>query len=123
MKYRYWIENGALCVADESRLVWRGELASRPASRVVAIPGTDDAAVVLDPDAGPRNALGQVKAWPHLARVTPQGHVRWQVEAGPHDWWVSIRTEGDRLLANTWSGFLKELDPDTGRVLSSTFTK
>jgi len=120
VKYRYWIESGTLCVADEARLVWRE---SRPAIAVVEIAGSDDAAVLLDPETGPRNALGDFKGGPHLVRVTPQGQITWRIEAGSNDFWVSVKAEGDRLIANTWSGFRRELDCANGRVLSEQFTK
>jgi len=123
MNYRYWIESGELCVADEAQLVWRGQPESRPAVGVVGIVGTDDAVVLLDPETGPRNALGHLKGWPNLVRVTPHGQVTWRIEAGSHDVWVGVKIEGDRIIANTWSGFRRELDPASGRVLAEQFTK
>ena len=39
------------------------------------------------------------------------------------DKWVGVRVEDKRILANSWSGFLCELDPKSGKIISSTFVK
>lgn len=126
MAYRYWAEAGDLWVADDAHVVWRGRPDGKPVSAAVLIAGTDDAAVLLDAAAGPRNAFGDLRGWPHLLRVRPTGEVVWRVAAdvASDDWWTSVaRDERGRVRASTWSGYVRDLDADTGRVLRSAFHK
>jgi hypothetical protein len=97
-----------------------------PADVVAAIPSTDDAAVLLNADAGPRDAHG-LRTWPNLLRIRPSGEVVWRIAAasgtGERDWWTYLQVVDGSLTANTWSCYYQTLDPKTGRVLSSVFTK
>jgi hypothetical protein len=124
---RYWVESQELWSADDRSVIWHGRPDEKPVVAVVAIPGTEDAVVVLDAEAGPRTPLGDLKGWPHLLRVGPTGAIIWRSEAGTssgdRDWWLGVEATSGALTASTWSGFQKVLDKDTGRVLSSTFTK
>jgi hypothetical protein len=49
----------------------------------------------------------------------------WQAELGEPSGghYVAFETDGDRILANSWDCYLVELDRDTGKILSKTFTK
>lgn len=50
--------------------------------------------------------------------------VAWRVLAqSAHDRWVSVAWAGNAIVANSWNGFRVLLDPASGRVESSTFTK
>lgn len=42
---------------------------------------------------------------------------------GDQDAWVAVRLDGDAVLANSWSGWLIRLDPESGRQLERHFTK
>jgi hypothetical protein len=94
-----------------------------PVVSVRLLPETDDAVVLLNAESGPRNALGDLKGWPHLVRVRPNGTVVWRTEAGDRDWWVTVDVTPDGLFANTWSGYRRRLDRETGAQVSSVFTK
>jgi hypothetical protein len=124
---RYWVEAQELWSADDKGVTWHGRPDDKPVVSAVSVPETEDAAVLLDAEAGPRTPLGDLKGWPHFLRVKPQGKVVWRVEAGlspgDRDWWTVIEIEGESLVASTSSCYRKVLDKDTGRVLSSTFTK
>jgi hypothetical protein len=39
------------------------------------------------------------------------------------DKWVAAQTDNGRIFANSYGGFLCELDPKTGKIISSTFVK
>jgi hypothetical protein len=61
----------------------------------------------------------------NLVCEAPDGSVLWTASpgnAGP-DEFVSVRFDGDALVANTWSGFALWLSPDTGQELRREFTK
>jgi hypothetical protein len=124
---QYWVETLELWAARDREVTWHGRPDSKPVVQAVGIPGTDDALVLLDPESGPRTPFGQLKGWPHLVRVRPDGQVVWRIEAGAvggeHDWWTGIDVADTRLWATTYSGYHKELDPNTGRTLASVFTK
>jgi hypothetical protein len=86
----------------------------------LAIRGSSDAIVLLNPDAcrgGPfRNVL----------RLSMDGVVIWQAQLPGRqndDSYVSVRWMGERLVANTWSAYLVHLDADSGQLLEVTFTK
>ncbi|WP_159600468.1 hypothetical protein [Agromyces humi] len=50
--------------------------------------------------------------------------VAWRVvPPSAHDRWVSVAWAGDTIAANSWNGFRVLLDPASGRVESSTYTK
>jgi hypothetical protein len=122
---RYWVESDEVWSANAGGVVWRGCPDGKPAKVVVAIPGTDDAAVLLDAEAGPRDAIG-LRTWPHLLRIRPTGEVVWRIaatSAGERDWWTALQVVDGSLTANTWSCYYQTLDPNTGRTLSSVFTK
>ena len=123
---RYWVESDRVWSADARGVVWHGCPDGKPAQVAVAIPGTDDAAVLLSAHAGPRDAVG-LRTWPHLLRMRPTGEVVWRIaatgETGERDWWTALRIVDGLLTANTWSCYYRTLDPTTGRTLSSVFTK
>jgi hypothetical protein len=121
---RCWIEGDDLCFADAKRLVWRGRPDNAPVRSLVELPGVSDVVALLDHMAGPRNALGDVKGWPNLVRVSPGGDVIWRAASTDRqDVWVESRWEGGRLLAWTLGGWKETLDHATGRVLQRVFTK
>jgi hypothetical protein len=124
---RYWIESEDLRSANEAGDVWRGRPDGHPPVFVAPLPDSDDAVVLLYAESGPRNPLGDLKKWPNLVRVRPDGSVVWRAFAGQNsgecDLWVSVDVKGDVLYANTWSCHRCQLDPQSGSVLSSVFTK
>jgi hypothetical protein len=124
---RYWIESEDLCSANEAGNVWRGRPDGHSPVSVALLPGSDDAIVLLYVQSGPRNPLGDLKKWPNLVRVRPDGTVVWRASAGQNsgegDWWVSVDVKDDDLRASTWSCHRCKLDPQSGSVLSSVFTK
>jgi hypothetical protein len=91
---------------------------------VVELPGTYDAAVLLDPDRRPAG----VEAWHpyhNIVRVSPDGVLRWRAELLPQETtakcWLGLQVDGS-LRATTYS-WECELDPESGRIISSEFTK
>ena len=62
----------------------------------------------------------------NLEFISPDGDVLWRAalpgNTGP-DCFVSVRSDGALLMANTWSGFAIWLDPASGRQVRSVFVK
>lgn len=53
------------------------------------------------------------------------GSELWSVHPpeGDQDAWVSVRIDGDTVLATSYSGWRVRLDPDSGREMERHFTK
>ena len=124
---RCWVESGEVWVAKERGIVWHGRPDGYPAQSLVECPSSEDCVVLLDAATGPRNPIGDQKGWPNLVRVSAYGVVVWRAEAGSlpgeKDWWVSVTLRDGRIEAQTFGGYRKTLDPDSGRVVSAEFVK
>lgn len=124
MARTFWVETGELWVADSGRVLWHGQPDGKSVRSVVALAETDDAVVVLNFEAGPRSEHGVIPGWPNLVRVRADGSVVWRASAlDAQDSWVSVQWSSGSLTANTWSGFLVTVNPNTGAKISKVFTK
>jgi hypothetical protein len=59
-------------------------------------------------------------------RRRSDGSVRWTAfppKGAPRDAWTSVRLEGTRLIANSWSCYVVQIDLGTGDEIARTFTK
>ena len=83
------------------------------------IPDSDDTLDLAPADDG----LG------YAASITRRGNdssIRWKAippEGEPQDAWTAVRLEGPRVIANSWSCYLVQLDLETGGEIARTFTK
>ncbi len=62
----------------------------------------------------------------NLVLLDPAGMFVWAAElpeGTSPDCFVGARIDAGTLLANTWSGYLVTLDPQTGRILAQRFVK
>ena len=119
MARAFWVEASELWVADDAQVTWHGWPDGKPVQSVLAIPGSDDAIVILEHNAGPRFDHGRIRRWPSLVRVRADGRVVWRAAAvDVQDSWLDVYWSTGGLIGNTGSGFLVKLDPDTGRELS-----
>jgi hypothetical protein len=91
----------------------------------VGLEGSTDAIVLLDPERRP----AQVFAWhpfPNVLRVTCVGEIVWRSALVPQETtakcWLGVEWVDGALRAWTYS-FDCELDPGTGQIVRSTFTK
>jgi hypothetical protein len=99
---------------------WTGRPLGGAVSVVLAIRSTDDCIVLCHPDAQ------RGRAFANLLRVSSSGAITWRAELPPgtgDDAFVNVRWEDKELMANTWSGHRVRIDPDSGRILGSAFTK
>ena len=82
------------------------------------IPDSDDAPDLALTDDG----LGYAAS---ITRRGSNGSVRWTAmpKVEPQDAWTVVRLEGPCVIANSWSGYLVQLDLDTGDEIARTFTK
>jgi hypothetical protein len=122
---RYWIESEDLWVADDARILWRGRPDGKRPGMVTPLPDGDAIVMLAGVDA-PRDPFGKPKAWANLIRVQPTGTVVWRahpIENSGGDCWVGYSLRVGGLQASTWSGYSCELDLQTGRILSKSFTK
>ena len=104
---------------DAGALLWSGRPLGHGASVVLPVPETNDAIVLLNPDEQVNGRFG------NLLRLSADGSVSWQ--AVPvfenNDVFVAVEWLGDKLMANTWSGYRVVVEVDTGLPLETAFTK
>ena len=116
----YDLIDGEVVVNKEGSLIhWRGKPDGYPAMAIMPVPNSEDAVVLLDYMAGP-------KVFANLIRMTPEGRVVWRAappEQSGSDAFVECRWRGGAFMANSWSGYLLEIDLATGRPTSSEFVK
>jgi len=88
------------------------------------VPDSADVIVLLDPEQRPTG----VESWhpfPNILRLSPSGQVVWRSDLLPDDTWkcyLSVAWEGESLIARAAS-YRVALDPSSGAVIGSTFTK
>lgn len=83
------------------------------------IPDSDDTLDLAPTDDG----LGYAAS---ITRRGSDGSVRWTAippKVEPQDACTVVRLEGPCVIANSWSGYLVQLDLETGDELARTFTK
>jgi hypothetical protein len=122
MRWRYAALGEDLVVQDAAgtRTVWRGRPDGHPVRSVLPVADASGCIVLLDYSRGPPGAF------PNLIRCRPDGSVEWRAAlptTAGSDAYVRVSWDEGRLLANSWSGYQVVVDPDTGRITSSTFTK
>jgi len=116
----YELSDGDVIAKTETGTVlWKGKPDGYPAKAILPLPHSEDAVILLDYMAGPRN-------FANLIRMAPSGKVLWRAEppeTSADDAYVECRWQGDALVANSWSGYLVEIDLATGKPSSSQFVK
>jgi hypothetical protein len=82
----------------------------------LALPGSADRLVLVPTNDGYCKAMVVERA---------DGTEGWSAypPEGDQDAWVAVRIAGDTVLANSYSGWLIRLDPESGRELERQFTK
>lgn len=83
------------------------------------IPDSDDTLDLAPTDDG----LGYAAS---ITRRENDGAVRWTAippEGAQQDSWTAVRLEDLRVVANSWSSYLVQLDLETGSEIARTFTK
>lgn len=114
--------NRQLLIVDSptGQVIWHGEPLGFPVEEAVAIPGSSRAAVLLDYMSGPAGPFE------NLICVDCDGQLVWRAQlpsASSAEAYVSFEMEGTELFASTWSSHRVTLDPMTGRIRDSKFTK
>lgn len=87
--------------------------------KTMPIPDNDDTLDLAPTDDGPGYAAS-------ITGRGSDGAVRWTAippKVEPEDAWTVVRLEGQRVIANSWSGYLVQLDLETGDEIARTFTK
>ena len=83
------------------------------------IPDSDDILDLAPTDDG----LGYAAS---ITRRRSDGSDSWTAippEGAPQDAWTTVRLEGPRVIASSWSCYLVQLDLETGGEIARTFTK
>jgi hypothetical protein len=116
----FTVEDGWLSIAFRGRETLTIRPDDRKVLRMLQLDDPASAFVLLEWPAGGARVH-------NLLKVTADGAAAWRAELPPGestDCFVSVDTDGDGgLFANTWSCYRVTLDPATGRILQSLFTK
>lgn len=123
MARHWWVESDEAWTADSSGKKWHGKLLGSRVLDVAALPGSDDCVAVLDWMDRPPG----VEAWhpfANLVRASPTGEVVWAADPPNDDLksWTSVSIHDGTVVANAWSHRCL-VDPDTGRIVGTEFTK
>jgi hypothetical protein len=105
---------------NDGLLQWSGKPLGHRARAALSIKGSDDAIVLVDPDAVMKCRFQ------NLLRIAHDGSVQWRADLPGReneDTYVSVQWVGTELMANTWSAYRVRIDVGDGRILESTFTK
>jgi hypothetical protein len=89
-----------------------------------ALPGTSDAIVVLDWMDRPKG-VGSWHPCQNLLRIRPDGSIVWQASLPSAETlkrFTAAEWSDGKLIAHTWS-YECEVDPETGQLLTTAFTK
>jgi hypothetical protein len=91
---------------------------------ILPVPDSTDRIVLDDPVGGAKD-----RPFKNLARRSATGKVVWRAPlpvagvSGQADRYVRVEWQGPVLAANLWSGHRVLLEPETGEILTTTFTK
>lgn len=96
-------------------------MADRRIIKSITLPGEADTIVLWEATPNHLNARNDH----NLVRMNARGGIVWaaQLPQVGSDSFVSVQMDNGKLLANSWSCFQVTLDIDTGRILTSVFTK
>ena len=116
----YSIEESALVVRDSftHAELWRGKVRAQACLKCAAIPGSDDAVLLVEP--GSKGGL----LFENLFRVRSNGEIVWAASTrASHDSFVDFSLAIDGLRASTWTGWRKTLCIESGKIISDQFVK
>jgi hypothetical protein len=118
----FLVVDGHVEVLDDGEVVWWGDVDGLVAHKAIPLPGSDDGIVVMDWSHPPRG----VEPWhpfPNLMRIRQDGSKVWTADLplGEKSY-TGVEWRDGRLIGFLWAN-AAELDPDTGVVRSSWFTK
>lgn len=123
MARHWWVESDEAWTADSSGQKWHGKLLGSRVLDVAALPGSNDCVAVLDWMDRPPG----FEAWhpfANLVRASPTGEVVWAADPPKDDLksWTAVSIHDGTVVARAWSHRCV-LDPDTGRIVGTEFTK
>jgi outer membrane protein assembly factor BamB len=122
MKWTYSLVDDQLVVKDiiTDATVWQGKPEGYPVETIVPLVNSDDCIVLY------HYMSGHKRFFQNLVRCRHDGTIVWRAElpdAAIGDVYVSVGLRDGQLVANSWSCYLVVLDPETGQILSTRFTK
>jgi hypothetical protein len=121
---KYFVREGVVEVHEEGRTVWRGQVLGVSALTVFSLPRTPDGVVLLDwMDRPPGIEAGH--PYQNVLRIRADGSIVWRAELPSGETVKSFTAtswDEGKLIAQAWSHRCV-LDPETGHILETTFTK
>ena len=119
MKYKA-VADECVVTEDDGTLIWRGQPEPHKVVWAEAVPGGEEGWILYDHYHPEKNYGG----FENLAKIRSSGLIvlRAQLPA-TSDAYIHAELTNGKLLANSFGGFRVELNPSTGRIVSSVFTK
>jgi hypothetical protein len=116
----YNIDYGQLVIRrdPEGTVVWRSNF-EFPVSKIVPLDQAEGCLVMFD-----YAAKGSPFTFENLLRIAPDGTIQWTAQLPQsHDSFTAVSIRDGRIVAQSWSCFLVEIDRTTGRIVEKTFCK
>jgi hypothetical protein len=104
---------------EDGPVYTRGLYKGIPIAKAAVLEGEMRCLVLLDPHNRPEQRRFQ-----NLFCISCNGETIWTAPLPEtHDAYAYFRLSGERIMANSYSGFLVTLETNTGRVVDQVFTK
>jgi hypothetical protein len=118
---RYLVESRKLMIqSDKEGVMWTGKPEDYDVVWGASVPDSEDGVVLYDYYRP--NYRG--KAFQNLVRIRPDASVVWRAELPESDdKYVSANLNNKRLRADSWNGYLVEIDLQHGGILSREYHK
>jgi hypothetical protein len=115
------IENELIISDKLNKMIWHGKPYGCPISIIIPMPKLSGCIVLLEYY---EFSLSEYHGLGNLIFLNDDGKVTWHAELPESiDSYVYIKFDGVKLFANSWSGYLVQLNPINGKLLNKTFTK
>ena len=112
-----------LIISDKSTsgVIWHGKPYGCSIDKIIPLPNLLSCVVLLEYY---EFYISEYRGLGNLLLLAEDGRIKWHAEfPQSSDSYVDIVLSGEKLLANSWSGYLVQIDPKNGKLLNKTFTK
>jgi len=117
---KYDLAGVEVVIRDESgAVIWRGQPDCHPVKALSPLDDREGAIVLLDYMSGPKN-------FSNLLLIRSNGSVAWRAplpDSTGNDAFVEFRWDRGELYANSWSGYLVQIDLANGSFKDRKFVK
>jgi hypothetical protein len=122
MRFKHSFNNGEIEIRDEETgvITWHGRPMGFQVKKIIQTFENGECIVLLDRDCWPKRPFA------NLVKINFNGNLLWSAQLPPiggNDVYVDASWTKGELSANSWSCYRTIIDPETGKIQSSEFTK